>query len=304
MDEGRRFVVVVRAGEASLHRQWLKGGNRSWDLIVSWYGDSPYECTADETVIRIKGGKGDGLAATFAALPELLGRYEYFWLPDDDIETDNETICALFDIASTEGLAVCQPSLTHDSYFSYLHTLQSPSFRLRYSSFVEVMVPCLSREHLQRVLPYFERNPSAFGVDWIWTRLDPDNRYRAAIVDAIAVRHTRPVGVFLHERIRGRGEDPAAREREIFAAFGIAQPDTGFACYGGRRRGSGRPSGPLATRLLMAQDYLANIRSWKTKKPWKRAWRLFRKSTASLDQLTPIGRPAPEDCRMKSGRRG
>ncbi len=295
MGEARRFVVVVRAGEASLHRKWLEGANRSWDLVVSWYGVAPYERVADETVVRIAGGKGDGLAATFAALPELVARYDYFWLPDDDIDTDGATIATLFDIACEERLAVCQPALTHDSYNSYLHTLQSPSFRLRYTSFVEVMVPCLSRERLLRVLPYFERNPSAFGVDWIWTRLDPDNSRRAAIVDAVAVRHTRPVGVFLHERIRRRGEDPAAREREILAAFGIAQPDTGFACYGGRRRGSGRLCGPWTTRLIMAKDYLANIRSWKEKRRWKRAWRLFRKPRASLEQLAPISRAAPKD---------
>lgn len=295
MGEARRFVVVVRAGEASLHRKWLEGANRSWDLVVSWYGDAAYERVADETVMRIKGGKGDGLAATFAAFPELLTRYEYFWLPDDDIEADSETICTLFDIASTEGLAVCQPALTHDSFFSYVHTLQSRSFHLRYASFVEIMVPCLSREHLLRVLPYFERNPSAFGLDWIWTRLDPDNRKRAAVVDAIAVCHTRPIGVFLHERMRRRGEDPATREREILAAFGITQPDAGFPCYGGRLRDSGRPSGPWATRLLMAKDYFAHIPSWKVKRPWKRAWRLFRKPRASLEQLIPIGRPAQED---------
>lgn len=293
MGEGRRFLVVVRAGEASLHREWLDGGSRNWDLVVSWYGDKPYEPVADEIVVGVKGGKGDGLAATFAALPALLERYDYIWLPDDDIETDSATIDALFDIASTEGLAVCQPALTHDSYNSYLHTLQSPSFRLRYTSFVEVMVPCLSRERLRRVLPYFERNPSAFGVDWIWTRLAADNRYRAAIVDAIAVRHTRPVGIFLHERIRRRGEDPAAREREILAEFGIAKPDTGFACYAGLLRGSGRRCGAVTTRLLMAKDYLGNARSWVEKRPLKRAWRLFRKPSASLDQLAPVDRPAP-----------
>lgn len=295
MGERRRFLVVVRAGEASLHRKWLEGGGRNWDLVVSWYGDAPYECVADEIAVRIEGGKGDGLAATFAALPDLIGRYDYFWLPDDDIDTDCATIGTLFAIASAEGLAVCQPSLTHDSYNSYLHTLQSPSFRLRYSSFVEVMVPCLSRERLLRVLPFFERNPSAFGVDWIWTRLDPDNRYRAAIVDAIAVRHTRPVGIFLHERIRGRGEDPAAREREILAQFAIAKPDTGFACYAGLLRGSGRRCGAVTTRLLMAKDYLGNARSWVERRPWKRAWRLFRKPRASLERVAPVDRPAPKD---------
>lgn len=300
MNTNRRFLVVVRAGEASLHRKWLEGQDRNWDLVVSWYGDTPYRPIADEIVIPIKGGKGDGLVATFAALPELIGRYEYFWLPDDDIDTDCATICTLFDIASRESLKICQPALTHDSYHSYLHTLVSPSFQLRYTSFVEVMVPCIARDHLIRVLPYFERNPSCFGVDRIWTRLDPDNHYRAAIIDVAVVRHTRPVGTFLLERIVARGLDPGAREKEILAAFGLANPDPGFPCYAGRRRGNGRPYGAWTTRFLMAMDYLARSRSWVDERAWRRARRIFRQRRGPLAQLVAIPRPAHDPERQPS----
>ena len=38
----RRNLVIVRAGDASLHEQWLAGdGERNWDLIVNYFGDDP-----------------------------------------------------------------------------------------------------------------------------------------------------------------------------------------------------------------------------------------------------------------------
>lgn len=100
---------------------------------------------ADERVAPAKGGKWNVLCEQFLAMPELVRDYDYIWIPDDDIETDGPTIVRLFAIAAEEGLPLCQPSLTPNSYFSYMHTVQSPSFRLRYTSLVEVMVPCYGR---------------------------------------------------------------------------------------------------------------------------------------------------------------
>src|SRR2546423_553078 len=38
----RRNLVIVRAGDTSLHENWLAGPvDRNWDLIVSYYGDDP-----------------------------------------------------------------------------------------------------------------------------------------------------------------------------------------------------------------------------------------------------------------------
>lgn len=160
---GRRHLVLVRAGEKSLHRQWLEGAEaRSWDLIVSWYGDEPYLPVADELVINRKGGKWDIIHAHLIEMPELLDRYEYFWLPDDDIATDGATIDAMFAMMEREQLQLGQPALTVDSYFSFPHTLASPSFRLRYTTCIEVMVPCLSRPVLRRTLPIFPDTKSGF----------------------------------------------------------------------------------------------------------------------------------------------
>ena len=36
-------LVVVRAGDSSLHPSWLPpSGQRSWDLVVNYFGDDPH----------------------------------------------------------------------------------------------------------------------------------------------------------------------------------------------------------------------------------------------------------------------
>ncbi|MDB5540623.1 MAG: hypothetical protein JWQ89_2350 [Devosia sp.] len=273
----RRFAVIVRAGENSLHRTWLKGQARNWDLIVSWYGTTPYVASADETVLEQRGLKWDVVAAQLRDHPEIVARYDYLIIGDDDVDISVETINRLFEISEQEGLQLSQPGLTANSYFSAIHHLQSPSFRLRYTPYVEVMFPCLSRAALTRILPYAGDSPSGSGLDLIWARLEPDNRFRAAIVDTLAMRHTRPVGSVLAGKVKEAGHDNAAIVGAMLARFGIVWGRRQFFCYAGITR-SGRRVGPFGTRWRMAWDSLRRLREWPVPRRLGKWWVLYCKS--------------------------
>jgi len=151
----RRRLVVVRAGDSSLHPTWLQGPDSpEFDLVVSYYGDDAarYRSQVENRIDR-KGGKWDGLAALFASRPDLLDAYDYFWLPDDDIAADTRTINGIFDAMAANALELAQPSLTLDSYYTYITYLRCRGFALRYSTAIEIMAPCLSSGLLRRVLP-------------------------------------------------------------------------------------------------------------------------------------------------------
>jgi len=98
---------------------------------------------------------------------------------------------------------LAQPALTPDSHISHVLTLRNRSFVLRFSNFVEIMAPCFSIHFLQQAWPSFGDIQSGWGLDSLWPRLLPDWK-SIAIVDSVAVRHTRPVGgpnyPFLAER--------------------------------------------------------------------------------------------------------
>ncbi|WP_374248333.1 hypothetical protein [Thermomonas sp.] len=192
----RRNLVVVRAGDNSVHPGWLVDAERNFDIYVSYFGnqENRYADSADFHENR-KGMKWPVLGELLQAQPELLERYAYFWFPDDDIVTDTATINRMFDFAAAYQLALAQPALTRNSYFSWPLLLQDPRYQLRYTRFVEVMVPVLDRAALRTCLPTFTENSSGWGLDFVWPLLLRSRGERAiAIIDATAVFHSRPVG--------------------------------------------------------------------------------------------------------------
>ncbi|WP_159080169.1 DUF707 domain-containing protein [Nocardia suismassiliense] len=192
----RRNLVVLRAGDTSLHEQWLAGPEpRTWDLVVSYFGDDPHRYR-DGDVRRLdrKGPKWPALHHVLTVdLADTIEDYDYIWLPDDDLATDTASINELFEYAARYRLALSQPALTEDSYYSHEITLVDRRFELRYTNFVEIMAPCFRRDFLLRCLPTFNATQTGWGLDFHWPRFVPDTS-SIAIVDAVTVRHTRPVG--------------------------------------------------------------------------------------------------------------
>jgi len=190
----RPYLVVARVGDSSLHPTWVQG-ERNFDLVVDYYGDTPgrWNGTADR-VFENKGSKWKGLHALVRANPGLLDGYEAVWFPDDDIATDAATISELFALHANLGLGLSQPSLTTDSYFTHLMTLSHPGLLLRVTNFVEVMVPVFSRAALEACLPTFADSESGYGLDLVWQGILPGLGLESGIFDCVSVRHTRPLG--------------------------------------------------------------------------------------------------------------
>jgi hypothetical protein len=284
-----RNLIVVRAGDRSLHGAWLEGARAGhYDLIVSYFGsDTERYRTPEEHRVDYRGGKWDGLYAVFAGDPGLLERYDYFWFPDDDIETDSATIAEMFRLMALYDLALAQPALTHDSYFSILLCLQSPSFRLRYSDFIEIMVPCLRRDLLKIVLPLFRDTRSGFGLDFVWTRLLPDNSRKAAVLDCVTVRHTRPVGGELHRNIANSGGSTADEMKRLMSRFRIKQPR--YMVYAGLTSSGAMVVERWRLALMMGADYLRARHRAVERKMLTRTFRIVRRHLlhrANVVQLT------------------
>ncbi|MFC5384853.1 DUF707 domain-containing protein [Aquamicrobium segne] len=220
----RTNLVVVRAGGNSLHGRWLElpYAQRHYDLVVSYYDEAAFDAFQSAegvTAVLVKGGKWDGL---FRTLKEFdLDGYDYVWLPDDDIAIAATDVNAIFDLCRENGLALAQPALSRESYFSHFIFSQCPGFRLRYTNYIEIMAPCLSHAVLLRALPFFRDTMSGFGLDYIWCRWAESGAFRAAILDTVTMHHTRPVGRVLKAAMAKSGRPAAKAEeqqlRDIFA---------------------------------------------------------------------------------------
>jgi hypothetical protein len=193
----RPNLVLLRAGDTSIHPQWLNapGQQRNWDLIVNYFGDDPDIFRGDDWLrIDSKGPKLPALHEFIRSHEQLIRQYEYVWLPDEDLECTCEAINRFFDVCREHRLTLAQPSLTPDSYFTFPITLHSPPFRLRFTTFVEIMAPCFSCDALWQVWPTMNENLSGWGVDFMWARMLTGQGSSVAIVDEVQIRHTRPCG--------------------------------------------------------------------------------------------------------------
>ena len=206
----RRNLVIVRAGDSSLHPAWLAGpGERNWDLVVSYFGKDPDRYrVADVTRIDGTGPKWPPLQALLMDHPGYLDNYDYIWLPDDDLAMSKSDMNRFFDICREHRLELAQPSLTADSPMNHPLLINNSASRLRFTNFVEVMAPCFSSELLRRALPTFSATQSGWGIDWLWPRLVHNQSSGVAVVDEIIIRHTRPLGGPNYDAMRAKGESP------------------------------------------------------------------------------------------------
>jgi hypothetical protein len=217
----KKNLVLATVGDESVHRTWLAGTERSFDLALIYFGNTSGRFAEDgEFYFPRKGIKFSLLHQVLRnELNSELDRYDHIWMPDDDIGASAAQVNRLFELAREHRLAICQPAVGKgDVSFKALRA--QPKYVLRYSRFVEIMCPLFSRAALERALPTFNLNVSAWGIDWVWASMfGPEE---LAVVDAVAVHHTRPLksgGV--HSRLAALGVDPNEEHRELMRRFGI-----------------------------------------------------------------------------------
>ena len=221
--EGRRNLVIVRAGDSSLHPDWLAGeGTRNWDLVVSYFGKDPDRHRAPD-IVRIDdvGPKWSPLQRLLTEHPEFLDRYDYIWLPDDDLAMTKPDMNRFFDICRQYNLELAQPSLSVESPMNHPLLIHNRATHLRFSNFVEVMAPCFSADCLRRVLPTLSRTQSGWGIDWLWPRLVNNTETGMAVIDDVVIHHTRPLFGPNYDAMRARGESPVDEWADLMRAEGI-----------------------------------------------------------------------------------
>jgi hypothetical protein len=124
---------------------------------------------------------------------DLIARYDYVALFDDDLVIDPSAVSRLFEIAAELNLKIGQPSLSMDSYFSYACLLRHPTFKARYLNYIEMMCPVFRRDILESITPIFALGYES-GVDLVWCNLVAATERDFAVIDAVTVDHVRPIG--------------------------------------------------------------------------------------------------------------
>jgi hypothetical protein len=208
--------VFVRAGGHSLHTQWIKNDPaRNWDCCVSWYA-APVPGSTVEYEESVGENKFDAFDDFYEKVIAA-STYDHVLVVDDDIDFSPGDISRLFRLCVDHELFLAQPSLSWGTHANHDVTLHNPACIVRRTRFIEVMAPCFSRAALERLRPTFRLNRSTWGLDYAWASLLA-GEHRIAVVDAVQVRHTKPVsldGGAFYRKLRSAGIDPTAEYRAI-----------------------------------------------------------------------------------------
>lgn len=190
----KKNLIISPTGDNHFVRDWV-GPNDNFDIILLYYSNNTLEydklLSEGYKVTKINGEKWHIVNRYLIENPNLIDEYETFWFPDDDLKIENKAINDLFNIHNEYKLFLSQPSsVGHTS-----HNITVPqNFKLRYTNFVEIMCPMMSKNTLRLLLPTFTITESGWGLDLYWPKLLGYPKDRIAIIDEIVINHTKEVG--------------------------------------------------------------------------------------------------------------
>ncbi|WP_159350870.1 DUF707 domain-containing protein [Roseomonas harenae] len=193
----KRRCIFTSAGQKNNIAAWLTEPDRSWDLVVAYYGDDAEIGRKLETVSSVyiprKGSKFQNLHAINLGNPHLLSQYDYVWVVDDDVQMTPSQIERVFDIAESWDLWVCQPAFDKNGKYSHKVTVRpnqkfSGDSLLRFVNFVEVTCPLFRKDKLIEFLDCYDGSLVGWGIDFWMAHVLQSDRYRKfAIIDAVEV---------------------------------------------------------------------------------------------------------------------
>jgi len=222
----RRNLIVVRAGDYSLHRRWMNDSlARKFDLLVSYYGTlrGCYQTRADH-YHEMQGPRWPAHDWLWRNRREIFDRYDRVAFICDDVEAVTASWNLMFDLCEWFDLDLAQPAI--GSYANHAFTQPVDGSLLRYTNYVEIMCPVFSRRALALCGDTFGRSVSGWGLEFLWAALLPYPQFRMAIVDQVCVHHTWPMGKGpLRPVLDALGVDPMVEVKEILAELGLSRPE-------------------------------------------------------------------------------
>lgn len=195
MGKSIKNLIITPIGDDFVHFEWFKGAP-NFDTVLLYYGDNQtiFELNKKHTpyVYQSKGVKYHLIKNYIESNIDFVKKYEYIWLPDNDVSICTEEINKLFEINNRFELHLSQPSM--NGYISHDITKPIHNSFLRYTNFVEVLAPLFSIDCLFKIYETFDLNFSSWGYDFLWPSILGYPKNKIAIIDDIIMTHTKPIG--------------------------------------------------------------------------------------------------------------
>jgi len=222
-------LLITTVGKYNHLDKWLNGKPNFDVALVNYdrHEDPPdlvYRCAYYDTFTTFK---YPGLWDVFWDESRLL-RYNYFWMPDEDIDLSCNEINKLFSRMGELNLDLAQPSIekSDTSFPSWECFTHKENTDIIYSNFIEITCPCFGRDALGKCLGTFKESQSGWGLDLVWPNLIGDNGNNIAIINSIIAKHTRPVrSGSLYDSLQKKKISPSQERKQLMRKYGIPAID-------------------------------------------------------------------------------
>ena len=185
----KNFVFTSAGDNTTFYNRWC-GENQNFDMYIIYYGnnDDNYNLykSKSKLIERREGSKFQNFNYFYQTYPDIISKYDRFFILDDDIQMTCEDINKMFELSRKYNIAICQPSFSNDGKISHEITRHDPNILLRYTNFIEVNTPLYSKDALKNLMNVYHPDLIGWGIDYlhIWANgLDNTNIY--AIIHSV-----------------------------------------------------------------------------------------------------------------------
>jgi len=168
-------IIFTSAGDNTRFVQyWCSRNEQNYDICVYYYGkcDENYEIykTHATYIKKETGSKFQNFHKFWNAHPEIIDKYDRFFILDDDIEISVPDINTMFNLSREYSLEICAPSFNHTggSIISHGITRNKKNTLLTYTNFVEVNTPLFSRTALDNLMKLYDPVLIGWGIDYLY----------------------------------------------------------------------------------------------------------------------------------------
>ena len=215
MSERRILLVYTWDGKGVPLDPVKKDQKPEFDVLVFDYSGVAAPVAGIEMVSVKTECKGEIFREVHRWVANAPNDYEYVGLLDDDIETSWSDLNRLMRIARSHQLDVFVAALSHDSYYSHRQFLRQNGADVRPTNWIEVMMPFYRTELFMAGGAYYANSISSYGIDqFAMATLQKLKGFdRVAIIDAVVVRHRRPITS--DDKVFSNGRDAHEERRRV-----------------------------------------------------------------------------------------
>ena len=160
--ETKNFLFSSVGDNTNFYNLWINP-NMNYDIYLIYYGNNDADASnlfskmnkqyGDKVAFieKRKGSKFQNFKYFYDKYPNIIEKYERFFILDDDIVMGVDDINSMFQISEEYNLEICGPSFTPRGKISHELTRHKPKTLLSYTNFVENNVPLFSKEALGKL---------------------------------------------------------------------------------------------------------------------------------------------------------